>query len=398
MEGFLVKKGNMLTKQKLIDQLEQLVKIRSLNGDQKENAHVLDLVSTMVTSAVTIKRFKNKSAEILLISNQKSATEKQLLQPDFGYLVHVDVVAASDESLWNMRTVERECKAPQDKNLDQKAPTHTVALGRGVSDMKFSVPIGISIIEELIKLRSDKTFTLAITTDEESGGFQGATYLAEELKFRPKYLIVPDGGDNWNFVYTAKGLLHIRITCEGRAAHGSRPWKGTNAISLVNKLLTKLLDKYEENSFEPNWGTTMNPGVIRGGESVNQVCDFVTLELDFRYPDSDSIENILSEVNRAAKEVGADIKIEFLSSGLATYTDTKLPVVQKFIQTMQKYTQSEILIEENYGGSDARHFAAYKIPVLMMKPLGGDIHENTEWISIDSCLEYKKGLLEFITT
>lgn len=386
----------MLTKQEFIKQLKELVAVESLSGDLTQNAKVLDVIETMVDSKATIKRIKNKTAEILLVSNRTNATNEQLMNPDFGYLVHVDVVAASDMRLWDMQVVEREVISPQDKENGKKATLQAVALGRGVSDMKFSVPIGISILNDLIKSNSKKTITLAITTDEERGGFDGALFLADALKFRPKIMIVPDGGDNWNFVYRAKGIVHIKITCTGRAAHGSRPWKGDNAISKINKILSKLLDKYEKNSMEYNWETTMNPGVIKGGVSVNQVCDLVTLDLDFRFPETNTKEAILKEVASIASEVGADISTEILSQGLPTLTDQKSEVVKDFIATMQKNCSSKILLSETVGGSDARHFTQYNIPILMMKPLGGDIHENSEWISVDSCLEYEQGLMEFI--
>ncbi len=43
-----------------------------------------------------------------------------------------------------------------------------------------------------------------MTTDEETGGFQGAAYLANQYKFQPKILIVPDGGDDFIFINKAK--------------------------------------------------------------------------------------------------------------------------------------------------------------------------------------------------
>ena len=46
-----------------------------------------------------------------------------------------------------------------------------------------------------------------ITTDEEVGGFEGAKFLVEKVKFSPKALIVPDGGDNLVFVDKAKRRL-----------------------------------------------------------------------------------------------------------------------------------------------------------------------------------------------
>ncbi len=377
----------MLTKQTLQDQLKELIAVQSLSGELKENTEVLDLIETLLHPQATKKRITNKSAEILLVSNIQNATGEQIMNPEFGYMVHVDVVAAKPE-LWTMSVEEREVKGHG---------KHTVALGRGVSDMKFSVPIGVSILNDLIEKNSNKTLTLAITTDEERGGFDGALYLAKELKFRPKKLIVPDGGDDWKFVNKAKGILHIRVTATGKAAHGSRPWQGKNAITALVKILAKLLEKYEKNSLEQNWGTTMSPGVIKGGVSVNQVCDNASVDLDFRYPETTSIEAILAEVAEIAKNIGAEITIETLASGLATFTDVTLPVVQDFIATMQKHTKSTIEIIPNYGGSDARHFSSYNIPILMIKPNGGNIHEDTEWISLDSCLEYEQGLWEFIT-
>lgn len=337
----------------------------------EENAKALDYVETLLDKKAVVKRVKNKNTEILLAGN------KNLTSPDVGYMVHMDIVAGR----------------PDQFSLKQKGDR---LFGRGVSDMKFSIPLGIFLLNELTRKKSKISFTLAITTDEEIGGFDGGLYLAEKLKFRPKALVVPDGGDNMNFVSKAKGVCQIVVTSKGSPAHASRPWMGKSALEPLAKLLTELVKIYGKNSLKPNWNTTMNVGVIQGGTSVNQVCPEATMKLDFRYPESDSIKKITARVNSLAKKISPDLSTSLASTGLPTFTNTNLPVVKIFLKSMEESYKKEITISEAYGASDARHFAKYKIPVLMMKPMGGEIHSDTEWISTSSCLKFYDGLRLFL--
>ena len=77
---------------------------------------------------------------------------------------------------------------------------NNVAYGRGVSDMKFSIPIGYMILNDLIRQKSKLSFAFVVTTDEETGGYEGTRYLVDKYGFKPKLLIVPDGGDGLVFV------------------------------------------------------------------------------------------------------------------------------------------------------------------------------------------------------
>jgi succinyl-diaminopimelate desuccinylase len=377
----------MITKQQLTNQLSDLVAIESLSGDSVTNAQVLDLALKLVDKKATVKRIKNKTAEILLISNIENATEKQLMNPEVGYLVHSDVVAA-EKDLFEMRVSE--------EKIANSSKTYTVVRGRGVSDMKFSIPMGISLINDLVTNKSNKSLTVAITTDEERGGFDGALYLAEVLKFRPKELIVPDGGDNFVFVNKSKGVVQVELTAKGIEAHASRTWKGKNAITILVKIITKLLEKYDKNNQKENWNTTLNIGTISGGISPNQVCPEAKVTLDFRFPESTNIDEVFLEVKSIAKKIDRDVVIKKLSTGDPVFTDATSEVAQRFISAIRNNIEQNISVSRNYGASDARHFSKYGVPILMTKPIGGDIHQATEWVSIDSCLEYLSGLREFL--
>lgn len=358
-----------MNKNIFIKQLKELVEIKTLSGDVEANKKALDLVQGWLDKKLQIMRYKNGKAEILVASVKVGMT------PDICYMVHMDVVAGTEEQF--------EMKVIGDK-----------LYGRGTCDMKFSIPLGVALINDAAQKGLD--FCLVITTDEETGGLEGAKYLKEELGFAPKLLIVPDGGEDLNFVDKAKGVCQLSVVAKGKPAHASRPWMGKNALTNIVKLSNKLLEGYEDNNLVEGWSTTMNIGVINGGVSTNQVCAEAEMKLDFRYPESDSIESIKNKVEALAKEIDEEWEIALLSTGLPTFTDVTDPRVIRYIEVMGKTFGRDILVKPTYGASDARHFADLGVPVLMHKPLGGEIHSDNEWVSLESVLTFEKGLREYL--
>ncbi len=360
-----------MKKDLFLSQLTKLVSFETITGNVTENSKALDYVASLLNQKAIVKRIKNNQTEIFIAGNTNTQS------PDIAYLVHMDVVSAKPE--------EFKLKIEGDK-----------AFGRGTSDMKCSIPLGIELLNELILNKSKLTFALAITTDEETGGENGCGYLAEKLKLRPKCLIVPDGGDNLTFVNKSKGVCWLDVTSKGSPAHASRPWMGKNALEPLILLGKKLIEIYGKNSLKENWETTMNIGQIQGGISVNQVCPEAVMKLDFRFPEGNSVQKITEEVKSLAKKLGSNIEVTLASSTLPTFTDIELSVVKDFLSSMEKAYGQKIVISPAYGASDASHFAKYNTPVLMIKPMGGEIHSANEWVSTNSCLKFYDGLKIFL--
>lgn len=361
----------MLKREQLIEQLDSLVRLQTLPGNFEENKQALDVVVNLLSKSAQVKRLNNDGTEILLASNKKTMT------PDFGYMVHMDVVAAPDE-------------------MFQVSVDGDKLLGRGVSDMKFSVPLGVALLNELIETNSQISFTLCITTDEEVGGYAGGAWLANQCGWKPQTLIVPDGGDNLRFVEKGKGVCQLQVTSTGIATHASRVWDGQNAIPSLAKLVVELDKLFAQDNQSETWKTTLNFGQFNAGISVNQVCDLAILKLDFRYPETSSVEEIEALVKKLANTIDPNLKVERMSTGLPTFTDINLPVVKDFFFAMEVEVGQKITTMGAYGASDARHFAHLKTPVLMIKPLGGDIHALTEWISLSSTMKFYEGLRRFL--
>jgi succinyl-diaminopimelate desuccinylase len=359
-----------MNEQVFVEQLGALVGFASLTGDVKQNSRALDYVDSLVDEGVVVDRRRNKDTEIYIA--RTSVSEERFAK--YMYLVHMDVVAGDDGQFVMRQDGDR-------------------LIGRGVSDMKFSIPMGIALINEAQK--QGVSLAMIITTDEEVGGFDGAKILADE-GFRAEVLIVPDGGENLNFVDRAKGVCQLDITIKGRSAHASRPWLGQNANDDMAQLICKLLETYGENNKTESWTTTMNTGVVSGGISTNQVCDEARVKLDFRYPETDSIEEIEKKVSKVIKDLGIGADIRRMSTGMPTFTDTDHPEVQKYLSIMGRIYDREIVVKPTYGASDARHFAHLRVPILMHKPMGGEIHSPDEWISLSSCLAFFEGLREYL--
>lgn len=357
-----------MKKEDLIKQLGDLVAFKTLPGEVEENAKALDYVEKLIDKGVTVERIKNGKVEVLRAWVRKSDT------PKYCYMVHMDVVAGRDDQFV--------MKVEGDK-----------AIGRGTSDMKFSIPLGVALLNEAMSKKVD--FCLMITTDEEVGGFEGAKPIAES-GFAPQVFIVPDGGDNLNFVDKAKGVCQLRLVAKGVPAHASRPWQGKNAIDSLVKLGNELLNIYGKNSIEENWGTTMNIGTLNGGISTNQVCPEAEMKLDFRYPETDSIENITAVVEKKIEDLGLEIEVSKLSTGLPTFTDVNDPEVRNYLAAMKEAFGKDVVVKQTYGASDARHFALLPSPVLMHKPMGGPIHSADEWEDLSSVMTFYEGLRKYI--
>ncbi len=87
---------------------------------------------------------------------------------------------------------------------------------------------------------------------------------------------------NGDIVSSRKGILDLRITVHGRAAHaGVEPEKGRSAILEAARIVRDL------HALNGRWpGVTVNVGVIAGGTRPNVVAEHCSLEVDVRAVDA----------------------------------------------------------------------------------------------------------------
>ena len=91
---------------------------------------------------------------------------------------------------------------------------------------------------------------------------------------------------NLKVVSAHKGNLWIKLSTQGKAAHGSTPQHGSNAINYMSPILEALTNEYPKLLSErkhPLLGApTISVGKIRGGSQPNVVPDSCEIDIDRR--------------------------------------------------------------------------------------------------------------------
>lgn len=290
------------------------------------------------------------------------ATTQKTKTPDILLAAHLDVVPATPELF-----------------IMQK---HNGKLyGRGVYDMKLAAACYL----ELLRAHKDELSQLNIgvlfTTDEEVHSNCMADVMATGL--RPKIVFLPDGGDNWAVEQRAKGLYNVELIARGKTAHGSRPWEGENAMHTLLDVVHILRSKYP--SKNPSDSTLM-VNRIRAGEAVNQIADYASVMIDFRTFSKKDHENYQLLLKEMMKK--HDLEIKLNATGDPLKLDTNNPHVQRFLQVLGEFRGEPPHFCDSYGASDARFFAEYNIPSIVMEPNGGRRHADGEWLEASDLFEY----------
>jgi succinyl-diaminopimelate desuccinylase len=156
--------------------------------------------------------------------------------------------------------------------------------GRGASDMKAGVAALVAAAVETARFPARAADVVLILTAEEESGSQGAMALADAhlLPRRASALLVAEP-TACRPLLGHKGALWVRASFAGKAAHGSMPQLGDNAVDKAVRAaatLPALLGGYAPH---PLLGApTASIGTLHGGGKVNIVPDRAVLEVDLR--------------------------------------------------------------------------------------------------------------------
>lgn len=298
--------------------------------------------------------------------------------------------------------------------------------GRGATDMKSGV---IAILYAFLahrKLEKGK-LVLTIVADEETGGKDGTEFLLKNgfVKGDACLIAEPSGRLNpyvYDIVAGEKGALWVRIKSKGKAAHGSLPMLGDNAIrkiaSLINNLPIlipvkvkipedaktlieggkKSLERVHKDAPKALDNITVNIGTIRGGRKTNMVPDECEITLDLRIPIGVNTEYALKALEDTVKNLGEDkFEIEIISRIEPSYTSPSNNLVKIVREVAKKYLGYEPLPICMAATSDARIFRHHGIPTINFGPgYLEKAHTRDEFILIQDVINFTKMYVEII--
>ncbi|HMD60266.1 MAG TPA: ArgE/DapE family deacylase [Opitutaceae bacterium] len=271
-----------------------------------------------------------------------------------------------------------------------------VIYGRGTADMKGSIASLLTALDAIraTRARPRMNVEVSFTADEETDSFLGARWVVDEAPIRPDYAIVMEGAQGNQVCCGHNGTLWLEVTVHGRAAHGSTPEEGVNALEKMAALVIEL-DAYRKRisrrTFLTPEGKVMRPtinvgGVFTGGPGakINTVPATASFSIDRRVlavEDHAAAERGLrSFLAAAARRIpGCRITVSKVSENFSCFTRPRHPFFKAMAASVRRVRARPTVFNVSTGFNDIHYFAQHLgIPTLGYGPGGEDIHAVDE--------------------
>ncbi len=342
---------------RLVELTRDLILIPSTVDRPEEIERCMECVinHAEVTGAVTTHRYRQGGAPSTVILPHDIASPEVLL------LAHLDVVALPGDTIYRSEVRDGRIYGP------------------GAGDMKGELAILLEVFRRIHEGYPGVSLGLAVTSDEERGGAHGTRFLFEEAGLRCDTALVPDSGALNEIAVEEKGTLHVNISIQGRAGHGSRPWLADNPLDRLMSAYSKIRDYFDGLKSAPDhWHPTCTVTVVHTPNRVaNRIPDSAEIICDIRFPPPFTVEQMLADIGSRLDE---NMRMETLVCA----APTQLAPDPLYLSITEELTGKPVKLIREHGGSDARFIASRGIPVIMTRPFVGNLHAVNEWIDIAS--------------
>ncbi len=196
-----------------------------------------------------------------------------------------------------------------------------------------------------------------------------------------------------------KGFVWLDVTVQGRAAHGSRPDLGVDAIAKAGRILTGVenLDRrLRSGSGHPLVGTgSAHVSLIQGGQEMSSYPDHCTIGIERRTIPGETAAQVEAEVQCLLADAAqgnahfeATCHTTLVRMPFEVFTDQ--PIVTLLQRHAAHVTGHERRVYGDTPWMDAAFTAAAGIPSVVFGPGGAGAHAVEEWAdlpSVDQCAE-----------
>ncbi len=348
----------------IVELAKSLISFKSTSDNILELCRIMDFTEDYFkNSKVIIERHSISKKPSMVILMEKTK------KPELMLNAHLDVVPAAEK--------------------DFNAFVEGGKLyGRGAIDDKLPAAVLVYLMKEFSKKSKKPSMGLMLTADEETGGENGVKKLLEE--YSCGFAIIPDGG-NMEIITRMKGILQVRIKAKGKAAHGSQPWLGENAIEKLMKAYFEIKKLFPETTPKNRWMATINPAVIKAGDAINRVPDYAEIYIDIRHPETENKEEILKKIKSIK-----GIEVDVLTTANHMLADKNNKYILELKKTAERITNKKTEFGEEHGASDARYFSEKKIPAAVFRIKGKNEHADNEYAELKDLGKFYQILYEFI--
>ena len=362
----------------MVNTLKELVSLESPSTDKK----AVDICADFIT-----KEFKKIGAKVTRFPQKKIGDLHAIQYPALNskekkeqilLLTHIDTV-------WPVGKIQNMPFFLSGKKI----------FGPGVLDMKAGLVMALYAMKTLhdLNIEPEKNIVLFINSAEEIGD-EAAYEIIRKLARKSEYVLclepsLPGG----SLKVERKGRLVIRLEASGKAAHAGTPEKGINAIEeLMNQL--RGLKKLQKTK-----GTTLNIGLISGGEKANIVAEKATATLDMRFWTNINKQRILDTLKQL-EPIFPGAKIRFSIESFTPpmeKTEVSSALLSRIRDIADSALNMSIEAGKTGGGSDASITSNLGIPTIDgLGPDGEGIHADNEHLLLPSFVQRTALLTELL--
>ncbi len=264
--------------------------------------------------------------------------------------------------------------------------------GRGAYDMKTAVAAAMVATARARELGLRGDVVVTAVCDEEVASI-GSAHVAEAIHADAAIVVEPT---ELQVAIAHRGFVWLDVEATGRAAHGSRPDLGVDAIAKMGRILVGLEEL--DRSLRPDPAAdiyasgSLHASLVEGGQELSSYPERCLLRMERRTIPGETAASVEEEVRdviaRAAAEdpdVRAEAKATFERPPFEVPRDA--PVVEAVHRHGTTVLGREAEIARVPFWTDAAIFSDAGIPTVLFGPAGEGAHAVVEWVDVDSAVQ-----------
>jgi len=428
-----------------IDLLQELIRNECVNDGTAESGHEVRnadvLQHWLEGSGLDFQRYEPTPGRVSLVSRIEGSDPDA---PSLCLMGHTDVVPVNRKG-WTRDPFAGE-RVVSPEGVDE-------VWGRGAVDMLNLTASMAVAFRELARsdFRPSGDLIFFAVADEESGSAHGARWMADNERdaIYADYVLTENGGlhsgspeaPRIGINVAEKGVAWRRLRVKGTPGHGSRPFRGDNALVKAAAVIQRLADYRPAPRFHELWPqqvsslpidddakalmldaaridevldvlpnaahaghlyscthTTFSPNLIEGGDGgrmkTNVIPDAVDINVDIRTMPGDNAVEVQAHLDAALGDLADKVQVEVIQSDGASTSPADTPLWDSIQRAVERpFPGAQIAPQFIVGFTDSRIYremgavaygAGLFSPELDVGSFGQRFHGNDERIDVES--------------
>jgi len=275
--------------------------------------------------------------------------------------------------------------------------------GRGSADMKAGIAAIISACEAIqsagIELKGDVLVTLVVDEEHKSIGTEK---LLQDYTADAAIVCEPT---DLRIGVAHKGFIWGEVEIFGKAAHGSRPEEGIDAIMKAGKLLVeieRLAETELQTKKHPLLGSpSLHASLIEGGRELSTYPDTCKIQLERRTIPGEDHHIFEKELRKTIKSIHLkDREFRATYEHLFHRPPFEISEKQEIVKILSRCYEHALKRKPEFAGitwwMDSALFAEAGIPTLAFGPAGTGLHGPIESVDFTTVSQTASVLIETV--